>query len=84
MPAISPSSAVTRRSASTCRWATPTILLAAPFWFEAEACPWSCLRNGKPRPLPTTEACRACPRWEARPAPAAAQPGYLRYVTSAR
>jgi hypothetical protein len=53
-----------QRSASNCRWATPTLFLPAPFWFDAEACPWSCLRDAAPRVLGTTDPCATCPRWE--------------------
>lgn len=53
-----------RRSASTCRWATPTLFLPAPFWFEAEDSPWTCLRDPAPRPLNTTDPCAICLRWE--------------------
>ena len=55
-----------QRTASTCRWATPTLFLPAPFWFDAEACPWSCVRDAAPRVLSTTDPCAACPRWEPR------------------
>jgi len=51
--------------ANNCRWARPTFALAAPFWLDAEACPWSCLREGAPRLLSTTDPCAMCPRWEA-------------------
>ncbi len=55
-----------RRHAANCRWATPTLFLRPPLWFEAERAPWTCLRDKRPRVLTTTEACAACPRWEPR------------------
>jgi hypothetical protein len=59
---------VTREAhhASNCRWAVPTLFLPAPFWWAAEARPWSCVRHGTPRVLETTEACAGCPSWEPR------------------
>ena len=57
----------TRRGASTCRWAAPTLLLPAPIWFEAEDSPWTCLRDAAPRALETTNPCAICQRWEPRP-----------------
>jgi hypothetical protein len=39
---------------------------AGPLWFDAETSPWSCGRDGAPRTLITTDACKMCPRWEAR------------------
>ena len=55
-----------RRSAATCRWATPTLTLAAPLWFDAENSPWSCVRGAGPRLMITTDGCEMCPRWESR------------------
>lgn len=55
-----------RRSAATCRWATPTLMLAAPIWFDAEDSPWSCVHGAAPRLLVTTDGCDVCPRWESR------------------
>jgi hypothetical protein len=52
--------------ASTCRWAIPTLLLPAPYWWDAEDRPWACIRGGTPRVLETTEACADCPCWEPR------------------
>ena len=43
----------TKRSAGSCRWAMPTLFLPAPFWFEAERCPWTCMRDLVPRVLST-------------------------------
>jgi hypothetical protein len=53
-----------RHSAATCRWATPTLMLPAPLWFDAEHSPWSCVRDSDPRTLINTDACEMCPRWE--------------------
>lgn len=50
--------------ASNCLWATPTLFLTAPFWFNAETRPWTCLRDANPRALRTTDRCAECPRWE--------------------
>jgi len=52
----------------TCHWLTPTHLMADPYRFESEECPWTCLRDGYPRPLTGAELCRcaACARWEPR------------------
>ena len=55
-----------QRRASNCRWATPTLFLPAPFWFDAEGYPWSCLRDAAPCILTTTDPCATCPRWELR------------------
>jgi hypothetical protein len=70
-----------QRSAVTCRWATLTLFLPAPFWFDAEACPWSCLRDAAPRVLATTDPCATCPRWEQR-APVAETPDQKRETTA--
>ena len=53
-------------SAVTCRWASPTIYLAAPYWFEAERRPWTCLHGTCPRVLETTDSCATCAYWEPR------------------
>jgi len=55
-----------RRSAANCRWSTPTLMLPAPLWFDAEHSPWSCVRDNAPRTLLSTDACEICPRWEPR------------------
>jgi hypothetical protein len=47
-----------------CRWGRMTLFLPYPFWLSSESCPWSCVRDGSPRPLETTEICLTCPRWE--------------------
>ena len=51
---------------SNCRWATPTLFLPTPFWFDAEECPWSCLADAAPRVLTATDGCARCARWEAQ------------------
>jgi hypothetical protein len=56
----------TKRSAGTCRWGTPTLFLSAPFWFEAERCPWSCRRDPVPRALNATDGCATCLFWQPR------------------
>jgi hypothetical protein len=53
-----------KEHAGRCRWVTPTIFLDAPYWVEAEASPWACIRDAEPRPLATTEECLACHRSE--------------------
>jgi hypothetical protein len=55
-----------RRRSSNCRWATATVFLPPPFWFEAESCPWTCLRGPAPHVLSTTDLCATCLRWEPR------------------
>jgi hypothetical protein len=52
----------------TCHWLTPTRGLPHPYSFEASVRPWSCLRDGSPRPLTGSEFCQCatCPRWEPR------------------
>jgi hypothetical protein len=52
----------------TCDWLTPTRIMPNPYCFEAGLKPWSCLRDGYPRPLDVGELrqCAACPRWEPR------------------
>jgi hypothetical protein len=39
-----------------------------PYWLEAGVRPWSCLRDGEPRPLSMSELhqCATCPRWQPR------------------
>lgn len=54
-------------SAASCRWATPTLFLAAPDWIDAWEYSWSCERHAAPRVLFTPEDCATCARWEARP-----------------
>lgn len=52
--------------AVTCRWAEPTLFMPAPFWFEAESSPWTCVREAIPNVLPTTVKCADCARWQPR------------------
>jgi hypothetical protein len=52
------------RRASNCLWATPTIFLPTPLWFDAETRPWTCLRDVDPRTMQTTDRCAECPRWQ--------------------
>jgi hypothetical protein len=47
-----------------CRWARLTLFQPYPVWLSAEAYPWSCVRDGTPRLLETTEVCRVCPFWQ--------------------
>lgn len=54
------------RRAGSCRWATPTLFLPAPYWFSADGCPWTCLKEEPPRVLTSTEECHECPHWEPR------------------
>jgi hypothetical protein len=56
----------TKRSAGSCGWAMPTLFLPAPFWFEAESCPWTCMRDSVPRVLSTTDRCATCLYWKPR------------------
>jgi len=52
----------------TCHWLTPTRIMPHPYSFEAAARPWSCVRDGSPRPLTMSEVhrCATCARWEPR------------------
>jgi hypothetical protein len=52
----------------TCHWLTPTRGLPHPYSFEASVKPWSCLRDGSPRPLDDSRSCQCatCPHWEPR------------------
>jgi hypothetical protein len=56
----------TQRSATTCRWAVPTLFQPVPTWLDAWDRPWTCVRDNPARPLETTEVCHECSRWEAR------------------
>jgi hypothetical protein len=49
-----------------CRWAGQTMLLADPFWMSPSEFPWSCYRDGEPRPIDDTRECHVCARWEPR------------------
>jgi hypothetical protein len=52
----------------TCYWHTPTRILPHPYRNEAGRQPWSCLHDGRPRPLAATDFqnCATCPEWEPR------------------
>jgi hypothetical protein len=54
--------------AVACHWLAPTRIMPHPFCFAADARPWTCLRDGRPRPLNAAELsqCATCPRWEPR------------------
>jgi hypothetical protein len=58
----------TNHTAATCFWLTPTAHLPHPYSFDAIDHPWSCLRDGPPRPLDFNDlhACATCARWEPR------------------
>lgn len=53
---------------ATCHWLTPTRLMPHPYGYESHERPWTCLRDGYPRPLDMSEfhQCAACARWEPR------------------
>ncbi len=55
-----------RKDIQHCRWADQTLLLDEPYWLNAWDFPWSCHRNGNPRPVEDTRDCRTCARWERR------------------
>jgi Mrp family chromosome partitioning ATPase len=40
--------------------------LPAPFWWDAQNCPWACTRGAAPRLLETTDECTTCAAWELR------------------
>jgi hypothetical protein len=67
MDAISGCPIDKHHGANNCRWARSTLALAGLLWLDAEACPWSCLRDGAPRLLSTTGPCSTCLRWEPHP-----------------
>jgi hypothetical protein len=62
-------------SIQRCRWAEPTVFLANPLWTAAEDYPWSCQRDGAPRAVEDTLACRTCARWELRTPAVRRDPG---------
>jgi hypothetical protein len=62
-----------KRTAANCKWARPTMSMPAPIWLEAWDSPWTCVRDERPRPLPDTEICSDCPRWQPKPADASAE-----------
>ena len=51
------------RVVQTCRWATPTLFLQWPLWYEASHHEWSCTRGAIPNVLPDPAICRTCPYW---------------------
>jgi hypothetical protein len=53
-----------KRHAANCKWARPTLQEADPVWLLAEERPWTCVLDGVPRVLESTEACEDCPHWE--------------------
>lgn len=57
---------IERHDIQHCRWAEQTLLLAEPYWLNAWDFPWSCRRDGEPRSVEDTRACRSCVRWESR------------------
>ena len=50
-------------TASTCRWAVSTLVLAPPLWLDAGEFPWTCTRTPPDRQLETTDICADCPHW---------------------
>ncbi len=58
----------TAEHAELCHWLSPTWLMPPPASLEAGSRPWSCLRDGSPRPLSAIELaqCAECARWEPR------------------
>lgn len=70
----------TTHCAVTCRWSVPTAFMPAPFWFEGERSPWTCLREAPPRILDTSDICVCCSDWEP---PTARDGGRDRPVTGA-
>ncbi len=57
-----------KQTASTCKWARPTMSMPRPIWLEAWDRPWTCVREGAPHTLETTEPCDDCPNWVPQPA----------------
>lgn len=56
------------QTAATCRWAVPTLFMAAPTWTDADDRPWTCVRELAPRELDSTDVCQVCAHWEPRSA----------------
>lgn len=54
----------TRRQASTCRWAVPTLFFAPPLWFFAWDAPRTCLRKGMTLAPGASDPCLRCASWE--------------------
>jgi hypothetical protein len=55
------------QSASSCRWAVPTLTIAGPEWIQAADREWTCTRVVPPEPLLSTDRCSWCPHWRPRP-----------------
>ncbi len=55
------------QTASSCRWAVPTIFVAGPTWTDAADRPWTCSRTPGPGELESTDICRTGAYWNARP-----------------
>lgn len=55
-----------RHDIQHCRWSEQTLMLGDPYWLNAWDFPWSCRRDGEPRPVDDTRVCRVCQRWESR------------------
>ena len=51
------------QSVQTCRWATPTLFLPWPLWFDAAEHEWSCTRGTRPHGIPQPESCGKCDGW---------------------
>lgn len=58
-----------------CKWATPTMWLNWPLWLDADSKPWTCFRDGRPRPMSNAEPCQKCGAWELRTDVNCQQPG---------
>jgi hypothetical protein len=53
------------QSVHTCRWATPTLFLPWPLWFDAAEYEWSCTRGPLPRGIAKPATCTECDGWTA-------------------
>jgi hypothetical protein len=51
------------QSHENCRWAEPLIAIPGPSWLARSAFAWTCVREGRPRMLDTTDVCRRCADW---------------------
>ena len=68
------------QSVQTCRWATPTLFLPWPLWFDAADYEWSCTRGRRPRGIPQPATCAKCEGWAqagCRPGCACDRDGHL-------
>ena len=54
---------VSPHSVQSCRWATPTLFLRWPLWYDASQHEWSCTRGDAARVLVDPAMCRTCPYW---------------------